>query len=92
MHDLFTIEKNMLQLAVLLLELLTGVHSTNLSFIFITSFGPNGINSSGVVPGVDMALADINRLDILKGYNLMYDQVKDSQVSPPMLNYMHVHC
>lgn len=50
--------------------------------MFITSFGQFGFNSSGAVPAADMALEDINSdPDILPGYNLVYDQVRDSQVS-----------
>lgn len=89
--DQDNIEKKMLQLAVLVLKLLTGVQSINISFIFITSFGQYGLNSSGVVPAVDMALADINnRSDLLPGYSLTYDQVKDSQVCTTHYPPMHV--
>ena len=54
----------------------------NLTFMMITSFGQHGVNSSGAIPAVDMALEDINSdPDILPGYNLMYDEVRDSMVS-----------
>ena len=54
----------------------------NLTFMFVTSFGQFGLNSSGVVPAADLALERINNYsDILPGYNLVYDQVRDSQVS-----------
>ena len=53
-----------------------------LTFEFITSFGEFGLNTSGVVPAVDMAISDINNRSILlPGYTLAYDSVRDSQVS-----------
>ena len=55
--------------------------SHNLTFMLVTSYGQYGFNSSGAVPAADMALEDINRdPDILMGYNLMYDKVRDSMV------------
>ena len=54
----------------------------NLTFMLITSYGQYGYNSSGALPAADMALEDINSdPDILPGYNLMYDKVRDSMVS-----------
>ena len=59
----------------------TGLANQNLTIMFITSFGQFGFNSSGAVPAADIALEDINsNPDILPGYNLVYDQVRDSQV------------
>ena len=53
----------------------------NLTFMLITSFGQFGHNSSGALPAADMALEHINNnTDILPGYNLMYDEVRDSKV------------
>ena len=54
----------------------------NLTFMFITSFGQFGFNSSGALPAADIALEDINsdHNNILQGYNLLYDEVRDSQV------------
>ena len=53
-----------------------------LTFMLITSYGQYGVNSSGALPAIDMALEDINSdPDILPGYNLMYDEVRDSMVS-----------
>ena len=53
----------------------------NLTFLFVTSFGQSGFDASGVVPAADIALEDINsHPDVLQGYHLMYDKVKDSQV------------
>ena len=56
--------------------------TTNLTFMFITSFGQYGYNSSGALPAAEMALEDINNNpDVLPGYNLVYDSIRDSQVS-----------
>ena len=53
----------------------------NLTFMLIISYGKYGYNSSGALPAADMALEDINSdPDILTGYNLMYDKVRDSMV------------
>ena len=55
--------------------------SHNLTFMFIASYGQFGFNSSGALPAADMALEDINnRPDVLPGYNLVYDRIRDSQV------------
>ena len=57
-------------------------NSTNLTFMLITSFGQFGFNSSGGLPAAEMALEDINNdPDVLPGYNLVYDSVRDSQVN-----------
>ena len=76
----------MRQLAIILLtccivtEASTQKHT--LTFMFVTSFGQSGLNSSGVIPAADIALEDINNSEnVLPGYNLVYDQVRDSQVS-----------
>lgn len=64
--------------------LLVCVHAQSnvLTFSLITSFGQFGINSSGIVPAIDMALRDINNNSgLLPGYRLAYDRVRDSQVS-----------
>ena len=54
---------------------------TNLTFMLIISGGQFGFNSSGSVPAAEMALEDINENpDVLSGYNLVYDSVRDSQV------------
>ena len=53
----------------------------DLTFMFITSFGKFGFNSSGALPAADIALEDVNNnYDLLPGYNLRYDVVRDSQV------------
>lgn len=57
----------------------------NLTFMFITSFGRFGLNSSGAIPAADIALKAINDdPNVLPGYNLVYDHYRDSEVS---LNY-----
>ena len=62
------------------------VHDINI--LFVVSFGQFGYNSSGVIPAADIALEDINNdPDILPGYKLTYDRVRDSQVS----QYDHWH-
>ena len=64
-----------------ILTLLAMARCNVLTFVFITSFGQYGLNTSGVVPAVDMAISDVNnRSDLLLGYTLAYDHVKDSQV------------
>ena len=53
----------------------------NLSFMFITSFGRFGLNSSGAIPAADIALEAINaNPNVLPGYNLVYHHYRDSEV------------
>ena len=53
----------------------------NLTFMLMTSFGQFGFNSSALMPAADMALEDINsNPQVLPGYRLMYDTLRDSQV------------
>ena len=60
----------------------------NLTFMMITSFGQYGLNTSRALPAADMALEDINSdPDILVGYNLMYDKVRDSMVGHVYIDY-----
>ena len=72
----------MIQLLLLTCSLFyVGESVQNLTFMFVTSFGQSGFNASGVVPAADIALEDINsHPDVLQGYHLMYDEVRDSQV------------
>ena len=71
----------MILLPVLLSLFCVGESVQNLTFMFVTSFGQSGFNASGVVPAADIALEDINsHPDVLQGYHLMYDEVRDSQV------------
>ena len=54
----------------------------NLTFMFITSFGRFGLNSSGAIPAAEIALDAINAdPNLLPDYNLVYDRVRDSEVS-----------
>ena len=62
----------------------------NLTFMFITSFGRFGLNSSGAMPAADIALEAINdNPNILPGYNLVYDRVRDSEVSESTCGCYH---
>ena len=71
----------MIKFLVLLSLFCAGESVQNLTFMFVTSFGQSGFNASGVVPAADIALEDINsHPDVLQGYHLMYDKVRDSQV------------
>ena len=55
--------------------------NSNLTLIMMTSFGQFGFNSSGLIPAADMALEDINdNAQILPGYNLVYDTLRDTEV------------
>ena len=54
----------------------------NLTFMFITSFGEFGFDSSGAIPAADLALNDVNEnSSMLPGYRLVYDKPRNSQVS-----------
>ena len=67
-------------MAIIPLQVNTTTH--NLSIMLVVSFGQSGFNSSGVIPAADIALKDINKNpDMLPGYILTYDRVRDSQVS-----------
>ena len=65
------------------LNLVSATNSTkNLTFMFVTSWGGFGYNSSGTLPAAEIALKAINsRPDLLPGYNLVYDEIRDSKVS-----------
>ena len=72
-----------IQLLLPFVFILVGESTHNLTFMFITSFGQFGFNASGVVSAAGIALEDINNdPNILSGYHLVYDQVRDSQVCP----------
>ena len=52
-----------------------------ITFMLITSFGRFGYNSSGTLPAADLALEMINNdTNLLPGYRLVYDTVRDSEV------------
>lgn len=64
-----------------LIDTATGDQQHNLTFMFMTSFGQGGFDSSRYIPAADMALEDINQSpNILDGYYLMYDKLRDSEV------------
>jgi hypothetical protein len=73
----------LLLLLTISLSLLVSVaDNKNLTFMLVTSWGGFGYNSSGTLPAAEIALRNIyNRSDLLPGYNLVYDQVRDSKVS-----------
>ena len=67
-----------------LLLLVSAADNKNLTFMLVTSWGGFGYNSSGTLPAAEIALTGNitdNRPDLLPGYNLVYDQVRDSKVS-----------
>ena len=70
---------------------LPGKDRTNLTIMLIISYGQFGFNSSGGLPAAEMALEDINnKPDLLPGYNLVYDPVRDSQVC--VLTRLYIPC
>ena len=50
-------------------------------FSLVVSYGEYGFNSSGAIPAVNIALDYVNRTQILPGYELTYETVRDSKVS-----------
>ena len=69
-------------------------NKTDLTFMLVTSFGAYGFNSSGTLPAAEIALRAINsREDILPGYNLVYDTIRDSKVCEICtVQYRMIHC
>ena len=68
-------------------NLLVSANNKILTFMLVTSWGGFGYNSSGTPPAAEIALRSINSCpDLLPGYNLVYDKVRDSQVS---ISYYH---
>ena len=62
--------------------LVSATDNKNLTFMLVTSWGGFGYNSSGTLPAAEIALRNINsRPDLLPGYNLVHDEVRDSKVS-----------
>ena len=49
-------------------------------FSFIVSNGQYGYRSSGAVPSVDIALEAIQSQQLLPGYNLTYETIRNSKV------------
>ena len=69
-------------LAISLSLLVSAADNKNLTFMLVTSWSGFGYNSSGTLPAAEIALRNINnRPDLLPGYNLVYDRVRDSKVS-----------
>ena len=62
--------------------LVSAADNKNLTFMLVTSWGGFGYNSSGTLPAAEIALRNINsRPDLLPGYNLVHNEVRDSEVS-----------
>ena len=61
-------------------------------FSFIVSNGENGYRSSGAVPAIDIALETVQQLQILPGYNLTYDVVKNSKVASTRIAVSSIRC
>ena len=62
--------------------LISAADNKNLTFMLVTSWGGFGYNSSGTLPAAEIALRNINsRPDLLPGYNLIHNEVRDSEVS-----------
>ena len=84
--------KIQLFLAITIISLRESLGKHNLTFMFVTSFGQFGFNASGVVPAADIALEDINDdPNVLSEYHLMYDEVRDSQVSSLFKQVRYCH-
>ena len=50
-------------------------------FSLIVSNGEYGYRSSGAVPSIDLALEAVRSMQVLPGYNLTYETVRNSKVS-----------
>ena len=50
-------------------------------FSMIISGGEYGYNSSGGIPSIDIALEAVQRRQLLPGYNLTYDRIRNSKVA-----------
>ena len=72
----------MVSILVLLIPEVVPQTNENLTFMFITSSGRFGLNSYGAIPAAEIALDAINAApNLLPGYDLVYDRVRDSEVS-----------
>ena len=56
-------------------------------FSLIVSGGENGYRSSGAIPAIHIALEEIERHQLLPGYNLTYVKAQNSKV--PMQTDLH---
>ena len=50
-------------------------------FSLIISGGENGYRSSGGIPSIHLALDSVKKNELLPGYNLTYDIIRNSKVS-----------
>ena len=50
-------------------------------FSMIISGGEYGYNSSGGIPSIDIALEAVQRRQLLPGYKLTYDRIRNSKVA-----------
>lgn len=65
----------------IILALTHCIHSKSpVYFSLFASGGENGFRSSGAIPAVDIALEEIERNQLLPGYNLTYENWRDSKV------------
>ena len=71
-------------------SLVSGQDSSNVYFSFIVSNGEYGYRSSGAVPSIDIALEAVQDLQILPGYNLTYETVRNSKVCLAITMYVSV--
>ena len=73
---------NLLCLYVAIIPFKVEAMTHDLSIMLVVSYGQSGINTSGAITAADIALEDINNdPDVLPGYILTYDEVRDSEVS-----------
>ena len=49
-------------------------------FSLVVSYGEYGYNSSGGIPAINIALEQIRARNILPGYNLTYEEERNSKV------------
>ena len=65
-------------------------NSTNkpVYFSLIVSRGENGFRSSGAIPAIHIALEEIERHQLLPGYNLTYETAGNSKVD---IVYLYTH-
>ena len=59
----------------------SGAEISPVYFSLIISGGENGYRSSGGIPSIQLALDAVNKTELLPGYNLTYDSIRNSQVN-----------
>ena len=72
--------------AALIIGVSAGSDPKTVYFSLIFSGGEKGYNSSGAVPAIDLALEAVQRRQLLPGYNLTYDKIRNSQVITSLLH------